>query len=387
MMNQTTPQVNSITLNELRMSFIQFMPALALLHAKKPPQIACPFLLNDVDFQTELSKALAGGTTFRTPWRDGYGKLFWFRYLPKSRSPYEMWRALVPLDYDLAPYISSLTLNDCIVAVGAYLYPWGMGTIVDVTLQKPLDLYAAVRRALEIKTKARIEWKFDTKSGTSSPTGLADALRERLGTVLYNETLAPENPSELFSVVTVTDATGVTPTDPIVETKEIHRSLEALAGWNQSWEYMDLKPLADGKISTRQLAAGAMLYGRSRGRVGWFPDNFRSVASYPDRLSCYHQNLTMCSLHVESLCALAQDAAAELRNNGSLASFSDNYRRCAQLAAGRLGKLHGKKTDETKEAKPQTYRSGSIRAQIQLYKDDINRLRLIYPDMKTALDT
>jgi hypothetical protein len=385
MMNQTSPQVNPITVKELRMSFLHFMPAMALLQSRKPPDIPFPFLVNDVDFQEEYAKALAGGTALRTPWRDGYGKLFWFRYLP-TRNPYEMWRALVPLDYDLAPQVTSLVLGDGSVAVGAYLYPWGIGMIVDVTLQGPLLLNDAVNRALEIRSKAKIQWKFDTKSGSSSPTGLAAAIRERLGTAVYGDKVAPAELSELFSVVTVTDAAGVVSTDPIAENGPIHCALEGLAGWNPHWATITPTSLPAGKISARQAPAGHILYGKRRGRAVWFPGDFRNVAAYADTLSCYHQNLSMCSLQTESLCQLAQDAATELRNKGSLDAFSTTYRDCAQLAAGILGRLHGKKTDESASQKPKIYRSGSVRTQIQMYKDDVNLLRHAIPTINSELD-
>ncbi len=387
MMNQTAPQVNAITVNEIRMSFIQFMPALVLLQSRQPPTIRCPFLLSDVEFQKEFAKAMAGGVAFRTPWRNGYGKLFWFRYLPQDRSPNEMWRALVPFDYDFGQHVTSLTISGCAVAARTYLYPWGIGVIVDVTLKGPLPLKDSVDRALEVRSKAKIQWKFDTKSGDSSPTGLSAAIRERLGAAVYSDEVAREDPSEPFSVVTVTDATGTLSTDPIVAGGPIHRALEGMAGWNPHWETIAPTPLAVGKISARQSPAGHMLYGKRRGRVVWFPADFRTVASYAETLSCYHQNLSMCSLHAESLCQLSRDAAVELGNNGSLAAFSTTYRDCAQLAGGLLGRLHGKKTDESSGQKPQTYRSGSVRSQIQIYKDDINKVRLAFPTINSALDT
>src|SRR5208282_5268006 len=82
MMNQATPKVNTITVNEVRISFIQFMPALALLQSHPPPAIPCQFLLGAVPFQEEFANAKAGNGLLRPPWRDGYGKLFWARYLP-----------------------------------------------------------------------------------------------------------------------------------------------------------------------------------------------------------------------------------------------------------------------------------------------------------------
>jgi len=76
-------------------------------------------------------------------------------------------------------------------------------------------------------------------------------------------------------------------------------------------------PLAVGKISARQSPAGHMLYGKRRGQSGMVSRRLPHRASYAETLSCYHQNLSMCSLHAESLCQLSRDSAVELGNNGS----------------------------------------------------------------------
>ena len=83
---------------------------------------------------------------------------------------------------------------------------------------------------------------------------------------------------------------------------------------------------------------------------------------------------------------LAQDAAAQLSTRGSLSGFSVTYRNCAQLAAGLLGRLHGRKADESPGKKPLTYRSGSVRSQILNYKDDVSQLRVSLLAGGTALD-
>src|SRR5690349_16621092 len=108
-MNQTTIQVNPITIKELRLSFLHFLPTMSLMRTRKPSAIPCSFLNSGVGFQNEYSNAVAGGTTLLPPWHDGYGKLFWSRYLP-LRTPYDMWRALVPLEYDLSPHVATLAL-------------------------------------------------------------------------------------------------------------------------------------------------------------------------------------------------------------------------------------------------------------------------------------
>ena len=387
-MNQTKPEVNTITVNDLRISFIQFMPALALLQSRQPPNIPCQFLLGAVPFQEEFAKAKADGGLLRSPWRDGYGKLFWARYLPnETRRKEDIWQAQVPFEYDLAQHIKSLSLaNGNVVDVRTYLYPWGLGVIVDVGFEGPMPLFDAVDRAYEIRNEAKLQWQFDTMSGNAPLNGLIHAIFERLRAAVYGANVVAEELLERFSVVTVTDATGVSSTDPIVQDSPIHRALEAMAGWNPLWKKMALDPLAKNPISIRQSPLGHIIHGKSLGRVVWFPEDFPSGGAKRSTLSCFHQNLSVASLHVTSLCRIARDAALQWREKKSFASFSVTYRECARLAAGILGRLHGRKKDDDASEKPETYRSGSIRTQIQLYKNDINTARLQLVKPPTELD-
>ena len=396
MINQPGSQVNAVNVSEVRMSFIHFMPALALLHSLSPPTTPCPFLASDVDFQNEYERALAneignapaGSTSSRTPWWNGYGKLFWARNVP-NRNSYDMGRALVPIDYNLAPYVTNLTLANGTVTLSAYLYPWGIGVLVDVTLVGSWPLNDAVNLIVDIHNSPKIQWTFDNASGTASPAGLAAALRTRLGAVIYGGNVAQETAGDQFSIVTVIEAANVLATDPIVENGPIHYAIEGMTGWKRNWHEIPPKPnsLVESRISSSSAPIGHIMYGKGRrARAVWFPADFRPAVGYPDTLSCYHQNLSVASLHTEALCVLAQDAAAQLQSQGSLAAFSVAYRNYAQLAAGILGRLHGKKTDDSSVRKP-LYRSGSIRSQILIYKDEVNQLRLAIPSINSPLDT
>jgi len=387
MVNQTAPQVNPIQVKETRVSFIQFIPALALLQSRNPPPIPQPFLLSDVDFQKQYSKVQSGQTGQRTPGPERYGKLFWTRYV-SNPEPAALWRGLVPIEYNLQPIVESLVLNNCNVVLRAYLYPWGMGVMADVKLMdaKPLDQTVNLLR--DIRDRARIKWKFDTLSGMASPELLASKLRGRLHAEIYGDKVAQEDPGTQFTIVTVVDADPVEATDPIAEGGPIHRALEGFIGWDRNWTVTPppANSLVDYRIASHRGPVGHIVYGNARARAVWLPNEFRSKADYPDRLSCYHQNLSAATVHTEALCVLAQDAAAELRRRGSLENFSAAYRTCAQLAAGDLGRLHGHKADDPKATKLPIYRSGSVRAHILTCKDDVNLLRQSIPTIGTPLD-
>jgi len=375
MMNQTASQVNNIVVNEIRLSLIQFMPAMGLLRPLKRATIPFSFLLNGSQFQTEFADALNGGGQLRPPWRDSYGKLFWARYLPKeSRTADQSWRSLVPLYYEFDQREVGLPLPECDAQVRTYLYPWGIGVIVDFGCPGPRPLFDAVDHTFEIQRKGK---------------AVLQLILKALRTAVYADA-STEEAGDLFSVVTVTDATGVSSDAPVDPTGDIRRALEALVGWNPLWRKIPLGQLMTGSISIRPSPPGHILYGDERSRVVWFPEEFRSTspARYPHTLSCYHQNLTIASLHAESLCQIARDASAQWQLKHSWTSFSATYHDCARLAAGILGRLHGRKEGESgkKKPKPKTYRSGSVRTQILVYQEDVNiaRTNLLIPP--SALD-
>jgi hypothetical protein len=206
---------------------------------------------------------------------------------------------------------------------------------------------------------------------------------------LYGANVPLETPAPLFSVVTVTDGAGVDAENPIDPKTDVPRALQALAGWNPQWKTMGLEDLAPGTIDIRQSPPAHMLYGKDGGRVVWFPGEFRSVPPaprYPHTLSCYHQNLTMATLHAESLSRMAIDAAALLAQNNSLSAFSSTYSQCARSAAGLLGRLHGR-AEGAKGDKPDTFRSGSVRTQIQVHRVPVDAVRMELLTPPTKLDT
>jgi hypothetical protein len=375
-MNQPAVQVNTISVNEIRVSLIQFVPAAALLRTLPVRAIPFSFLLSAADYQTKFENAVPDGGDLRPPWRDAYGKLFWARYLPKTdRSALTAFRALVPFDYDLQQQDLAQPTNNCEVQVRAFLYPWGIGLLVDFACHGSLALLDAVARAFEVRRKAE--------------SGILPALRGSLHTSLYGANIPLENPAPLFSVVTVTDGAGVVAENPIDPKSDVPRALQALAGWNPQWRTMGLDDLAKGAINIRQSPPAHMLYGKDSGRVVWFPGQFRSTPPaprYPHTLSCYHQNLTIATLHAESLSRMAIDAATLLSQNNSLAKVSYTYTQCARFAAGLLGRLHGK-AEGAQGDKPETFRSGSVRTQIQVHRVAVDAVRMELLTPPTKLDT
>src|SRR5260370_24356162 len=133
-LSHDTLDVNSFELREARVSCIHFLPMLALLQSRNPSDITCKFLLDDVSFTNQYREALEGVAHWRLPWRDGYANLFWTRYVP-NQTLEQLRRALVPIEFSLSSMITSLTLTDGEVKAKAFLYPWGIGILIDVSFK------------------------------------------------------------------------------------------------------------------------------------------------------------------------------------------------------------------------------------------------------------
>jgi len=355
-------------INGLKLSFISMEIFTQPLRSLQPPAIPFSFLLSGPLLEGKLAEALNGQGPFDRPLRGKYGKLFWSRYLAKRpATTKDLWRALIPLSWRLD---SAVAANEPIVAseLRVYLYPWGIGAIIDMEIGGALELGEAASLAQAV----RYTEKFDlTTKGSQQEVSLKGLMDFCLG-VVRGQAYGPNYPqgeqTEMFTVATVLDADGTDPTQPVVQGSDLHRTLEAMCGWNTLWKSLKLNPLTSSSIEIRQSPPGHLLYGGRRGRVVWFPGSFQSVGPNQHTLSCYHRNLSVAALQVESLCRICKDAADAIEASQPFANFSTTYRACAQFAAGTLGRLYGGTFD--------TYRSHSISQQIaNMYKDPVNATR------------
>ena len=374
-------EVNVMQIKEMRLSFIQVECITAPLRSLQAPKIPFPFLLSGPLFQKQyLNNLILNSEPCFAPWlKKSYGKLFWTHYIRKNAvSTNEYWRALVPLQFRVAlpgampPAKLSLRITAAWLKgktrARIFLYPWGIGLIVDIDVLASMSLDEAVLLGQDIQRSRRFHVEIDGIERDPTLKELISMALQQVRTVVYGQGMAKGQTSELFSTVTVLDADSADPARAVEDGGEFHRALEGMAGWNPLFKSLRLDPLAKSTIDIKQSPPGHLLYGGHRGRVVWFPGNFRSVAKYKHTLSCYHQNLTVASLHTESLCRLTRDVADVMRNDQQLANVSVTYRECAKHASGILGRLYGGTFD--------TYRSHSIRHQIQhMYKEDVSSVR------------
>jgi hypothetical protein len=346
-------------ITNLRFSFIQAGCASDALSSLNPPPVRFSFLLSAPAYQqrfTEASQAYDKHERIRPPWRYGFGKLFWKYYIQKNTArAKDLWRMMVPLYYDLGAVITADWLNGTIAA-RTYLYPWGIGLVLDIIVEGSFSVDEAANLGFQVDRLNK--YKVTLEGGVQKELPLK-GLMEFLLTSMYTEALnvpVAARASELFSIVTVLNAEDADPKQPLKEGGDLNEMMEAMVDWNPLFKSIPLPKLDSSKIDIKNSPAGHILFGGRRGRFVWYPGNFRSKVGSPNRLNCYHQNLTVASLQTESLCQFAQDISERLDGDGSLVNTSVTYQSCAQLTAGILGRMYGGASD--------IYRSGSIRSQI-----------------------
>lgn len=362
------PTSAEIKIKKLRLSFIHVECLAAPLRTWPSPEIPMPFLLSGPLFQAQMNQALNEVEPYSIPWIKGEGRRFWIRYIQKnSPTTKDYWQALVPLGYQ--PELSPAPVwTDGTVSMRAFLYPWGIASIVDCVMNCAVELKDAVRLAQTIRRTAMFRVDAGTGTRDISLESLNALGMDRVRTAAYGPETEKGQSGDPFSVVTVLDADGGDETQVVEEGGPVHRFLEGLVGWDSKWETLVLDPLKDSTIKIKKSPPGHLLYAGGRGRVVWFPGHFLSKdGASPHTLWCYHQNLMMGSLQVESLGQIAKDAASALDEDQTLDEFPVAYGDCVQFTAGILGRVNGGKN---------TYRSNSLRRQVQdSFKDEVNAIR------------
>jgi hypothetical protein len=353
----------------MRASFVQFELIAGPLTAQTAPSIPFSFLLNGPDFRTQFASPIK--SPCRPPWDKDYARSFWKYYAQFPRlNTQEIWRAMVPLEY--SPFWSLKPSWEGDSQAKAFLYPWGIGLLVDVSITGKMQFDDAIDKAVEVRRLALTTIQATATNESASITKLLGSLFDHVRAIAFGTT-PKGTQGDLFTVVTVVDGEGDDLGQAIQQSNNLHKGLEGLVGWNDKWKRSQPPPLAASTLKIKGSApVNHLLYGNSRGRAVWFPEYFASggASADPDeRLPLYHQNLTMAALHTESLCQMARDVANQFDNNRTVNDWSFAYADCAKRVAGILGRLYGGTTD--------TYRSGSVQSHIQKsFKDKVNAMRV-----------
>ena len=134
----------------------------------------------------------------------------------------------------------------------------------------------------------------------------------------------------------------------------VHRALEGLCTGSADWRDTPAPALEEQRLETKRGPRAHLLLACGNGRVVWFPKAFEPVQARQTRLGCYHRNLTLLSLQVESLLGLVQLGHHDLATRRAVRSGP--LQDIVVLAAQELGRLYGRTA--------KTYRSASAPAQI-----------------------
>jgi hypothetical protein len=171
---------------------------------------------------------------------------------------------------------------------------------------------------------------------------------------------------EPFTILTFLRGRGAGE-QPVAEGGDVHRALEGATRWSATWRKDQLPPLAANIVDSRRAPAAHLIYGRRSGRAVWFPTSFDEdgevVKNSPAALHCYDRNLMFATVQALALCGLAVSTGARLAAKCALEPTNVE---CAKLACGILGRLYGGAN---------TYRSGSVKSQIDRYVSEIDGLR------------
>jgi hypothetical protein len=106
--------------------------------------------------------------------------------------------------------------------------------------------------------------------------------------------------SKPFTVTTLLDGRYASELYKIKAGSPEHRLLEAVTGWNPSYQNMNLRqvPPATASLAISSQLDGDLMYARKNARAIWLPREFVSESV---TLTCYHRNIVFASLQTQSL--------------------------------------------------------------------------------------
>jgi hypothetical protein len=335
----------AIQIYDFRLSLIWMESYLDLLEPLGASQAPLSFLGRSYEYEAAFDTLLHDreatvGPDLTLPWLNIRHQGFWRHYFDGKAPPTARmcWQNLVPLRGTL-PVTPPPSWLPGRIHVESYYYPHGTALVVTAVCTAALSPEEVVLMARRIRKtgKYTADW-LPAQSKWVGLKTLADlALDMQRETALGPGTSLRARTVEPFTVLTVVQAEGVD-FEPPPENGEVHRMLEAVTAWPNGWRSCPLPALDQVKLETGLVGAADVFYGRKRGRAIWFPEQFCDQGVDAHTLSCYHRNILLASMTVESLVALVK-AANEVIERGM--RLSPDEQSCARHAARILGQLYG----------------------------------------------
>lgn len=354
-----------IQIHDLRLSFIWTETCLDLIRDVESPGTGIAplaFLGRRPSYARRFEEALEGGNVpldLEAPWPRPSGQYFWTYYLegctPGRVSGVRAWKALVPFRGEVPATVEAPWLQPGRLTLEGYFYPHGLALVVTASCRSALTPGEAVEKAFEIRRTKRYSVEWPSREG--SDVLALDALASRALFELRRRSFlfagVDDRSVTPFSVTTVVQGEGVDPGAQPQRGGKVQRMLEAVTTWWPTWRYDELPELENATLKIRRAPPSHVLYGHKRGRAVWFPALFTQKGGDLHSLSCYHRNLVLASLQVESLSGLVAVTAKQIDEGAWLAA---SHQECARRAAGILGRMYGGVA---------TYKSWSPRVQIE----------------------
>jgi len=338
--------VSNIRIHDLRLTFLWTETLSELLvDDDAPAGSSMPFLWSPEAYAKRFDAVVNRELDLlglQPPWPRPVGDFFWTYYL-EDKIPGEIkgevaWHYLVPFRGRVparvqAPWFPGL------LSLESFFFPHGLGLAVSARIQADLTPEEAMAKALEFRRdgKLEIEWTGGGKESLNLDGFSRKALQALRRSVVGSEGTGGTQ-SLPFSIATVVRAEGVDATAPFSEGEIVHKVLQGLTTWSPTWKTDGLKPLTQAGLPSRNSPPSYALYAGQRGRAIWFPGHYVPEMAQRRSLSCYHRNFVFLSLQVESLAGLAAFTAKKLEQ-GEVPG--PRHSRCAQRAAGILGRLYG----------------------------------------------
>ena len=310
------------------------------------------------------------------PWKRTHANWFWKHYFhenqPWDLSPNRAWSTyLVPFRKRVKADIATPWLmTKRAVTLEGFFYTHGVAAVITVRVRDCASLEEGVKRALQVRYSGsyKVKWG-DGSEGSYSLSALAEHLLDSL----CKDALGPGEgkgrgfSGDPFSIATVIQGGSEYKDRPLEQGDQVHKALEALVTWNESWPSANPPELGDKRLLIKGQRANHCLYADRQGRVVWFPGLFTPAEDGSKRyaLGWYHRNLVLASLQTASLGAFLAHTANRLKTGADIANPHRHWARYAIDALDRLSQGQN------------TYRTWSTRAQIEQngFLDAMNYLK------------
>jgi hypothetical protein len=360
----------AIEINELRASFIWMETMLAplqgtgassLVHVLAQPTRYAQ-IVKELSTATGQHHALSDHVSISFPWPQPNRQRFWYNYLERETSLTDLsanraWKALIPFRWEIPCTLSSTAWPGTLHGE-VFLYPHAIALVINVFARDvtwPLTNMVTRLRSLVNREPIQATWE-DGSHDEARLSSLVDMMFLRIRRTLHIEQLDYRREhADPFTLVMPLRASGMTNSDQKLSARgAIRRALHALVYWAANEHTSELGKLSDHLVELRNgEPIGHAIYANARGRSLWLPANF----SEPQRLNCYHRNLTYASLQVESLSGLVMRTSQLLDQHELLSPSLSN---CTRNAAGIIRRMEGKTTS--------MYHSSSVQRHIEQHK-------------------